>query len=244
MSRQREVFRIEKLDGTQLSPVAAPPQAEAALRHAEIISELRALRQALGARDKLPAASAIAKEAGAFKSELGSIYEAVQRTKQEIATLVLTGFANQEMSRVSQELNAVIGGTETATHRILQAGEEIEEAAKTLAAAIKNVQNQHLARDILDQVTNIFEACNFQDLAGQRVTKVAATLKFIEEHILRLIDIWGGLEQIVDIDPAAKAEVKKYPKLVNGPKLEGDKDCVSQNDIDAMFAPQAASARR
>src|SRR3954451_14117226 len=112
MSRQREVFRIEKLDGTQLSPVAAPPQAEAALRHAEIISELRALRQALGARDKLPAASAIAKEAGAFKSELGSIYEAVQRTKQEIATLVLTGFANQEMSRVSQELNAVIGGTE------------------------------------------------------------------------------------------------------------------------------------
>ena len=68
-------------------------------------------------------------------------------------------------------------------------------------------------------------------------------MKFIEQHILRLIDIWGGLEQLVDAEPAARAEVKKYPKLVNGPMLEGDQGCVSQKDIDAMFTPQAASAR-
>ncbi len=169
-------------------------------------------------------------------SELGSVYEAVQRTKQEIATLALTSFTNPEMGRVSQELNAVVGGTESATHRILQAGEEIEEAAKTLSAAIKNIQDQHLARDILDHVTSIFEACNFQDLAGQRITKVTATLKFIEEHILRLMQIWGGIEQLADVEPAARAERSKYPKLLNGPKLEGDCGCVSQKDIDAMFA--------
>jgi chemotaxis protein CheZ len=242
MSRQREVFRIEKHNGTPGSPMALPPGTDAASRHAEIMSELRALRQALCAGDTLPLASVIVKEAG-LKSELGPTHHAVQRTKQEIATLVLTSFTNPEMGGVSQQLNAVVGGTETATHRILQAGEEIEEAAKTLAAANKNVQNEHLARDILDQVTHIFEACNFQDLAGQRITKVAATLTFIEEHILRLIEIWGGLEQLVDVQPAAKAEVKKYPKLVNGPSLEGDKGCVSQKDIDAMFAPQAAGAR-
>jgi chemotaxis protein CheZ len=242
MSRQREVFRIEKLNGTPVSPMAPSPGTEAALRHAEILSELRALREALCAGDTLPAASAIPTDT-AFKGELGSTHHAVQRTKQEIATLVLTSFTDPEMGRVSQELNAVVSGTETATHRILQAGEEIEEAAKTLAAAIKNVHNQHLARDILDQVTKIFEACNFQDLAGQRISKVAATLKFIEEHILRLIEIWGGLDQFLDVQPAAKAEVKKYPKLVNGPMLEGDNGCVSQKDIDAMFAPQAAGAR-
>jgi chemotaxis protein CheZ len=243
MSRQREVFRIEKLNGTPASPMAPTPGADAALRHAEIMSELRALREAVCAGDNEQAASTIAAESAAFKSELGSIYDAVQRTKQEIATLMLTSFSNPKMGRVSQELDAVVGGTETATHRILQAGEEIEEAAKTLAAAIKNIQNQHLARDILDQVTNIFEACNFQDIAGQRITKVGATLKFIEEHILRLMEIWGGLEQLVDVEAAAKAEVKKYPKLVNGPMLEGDNGCVSQDEIDAMFAQQAASAR-
>ncbi len=243
MPKQREVFRIEAFGGTPVSATADTPEAGAGLQHAEIMSELRALRAALCARNNGQPAPALIEEAGAFKTELGSIYDAVRRTKEEIATLVLTSFTDPEMGRVSRELDAVVGGTETATHRILQASEEIEEAAKTLAAAIKNIQNQHLARDILDQVTHIFEACNFQDLAGQRITKVTATLKFIEEHILRLLEIWGGLEQLADAAPMAKAEVKKYPKLVNGPMLEGDHDCISQTDIDVMFEPKAAGAR-
>ena len=234
MPRQRNVFRIEELSGMRVSPTEASPEAEAALRHAEIMTELRALREALCANGH--AAPLLIDETHAFKSELGSVYDAVQRTKQEIATLALMSFTNPEMGRVSQELNAVVGGTETATHRILQAGEEIEEAAKTLAAAIKNIQDQNLARDIIDQVTGIFEACNFQDLAGQRITKVTATLRFIEEHILRLMQIWGGMEQLVDVEPAARAEYNRHPKLVNGPKLDGDRGCVSQQEIDAMFA--------
>jgi chemotaxis protein CheZ len=201
---------------------------------------LRALREAVDARGIPQAAPLLAAETSAVKSELGSIYDAVQRTKQEIATLVLTSFTNPEMGRVSQELNAVVGGSESATHRILQAGEEIEEAAKTLAAAIHNIQDQNLARDILDQVSSIFEACNFQDLAGQRITRVTATLKFIEEHILKLMQIWGGLEHLADVEPAARAEVKKNPKLVNGPKLESDHGCVTQKEIDAMFAARGA----
>jgi chemotaxis protein CheZ len=236
MPRKREVFRIEELRTVRASPMAVAPETDAALRHAEIMTELRALREALGAREAPQAASSISEETGAFKSEPGSISEAAQRTKQEIATLVLTSFTNPEMGRVSRELNAVVDGTESATHRILQAGEEIEEAAKTLAAAAKNIQDQDLARDILDQVTSIFEACNFQDLAGQRIAKVTATLKFIEEHILRLVQIWGGMEKLADVEPAAKAERTKYPKLVNGPKLEGDSDSVGQQEIDAMFA--------
>jgi len=236
MPRQREVFRIEELCVTRRSPMAVASEADVAERHAEIMAELRVLRAALGVQEKPQVSPALAKESNAFKNELGSIYDAVQRTKQEIATLMLTGFTNPEMGRVSHELNAVVGGTENATNRILKAGEEIEEAAKTLAAAIKNIQDQHLARDILDQVTSIFEACNFQDLAGQRISKVTATLKFIEEHILRLIQIWGGIEQFADVEPAARVEVKKYPKLVNGPSLEGDHDSVTQKEIDAMFA--------
>jgi chemotaxis protein CheZ len=235
MATQRAVFRIEELSGIRSSPTATP-EGEAALRHAEIMTELRALRQTFSANAEPQGASPFTDETDAFKSELGSVYEAVQRTKQEIATLVLTSFTNPEMGRVTEELNAVVGGSETATHRILQAGEEIEEAAKTLAAAIKNIQDQELARDILDQVTSIFEACNFQDLAGQRITKVTATLKFIEEHILKLMQIWGGIEQLADAEPAARAEQAKNPKLLNGPKLDGDRGCVSQKEIDAMFA--------
>jgi chemotaxis protein CheZ len=239
MPKRRDVFRIEAMIGSRTSSAAGGP----VLRHAEVMSELHALRKALGA--SAPPAPATApsapEETSAFKSDLSSIYEAVQRTKQEIATLVLTSFTAPEMGRVSQELNAVVGGTETATHRILQAGEEIEEAAKTLAAAINNIQDQDLARDILDQVSSIFEACNFQDLVGQRISKVTATLQFIEEHILRLMQIWGGIEQFADVTPAAEAEVAKYPKLLNGPMLEGDPGSMSQTEIDAVFATASAA---
>ena len=236
MSRRREVFRIEELTGKRASPLAAEPSAEAALRHDEIMTELRSLREAIGALGLRQAGPFLAAESGAFKSERGSIYDAVQRTKQEIATLVLRSFANPDMGLVSQELNAALGGSESATHRILKASEEIEEAAKMLAAAINNIQDQNLARDILDQVTNIVEACNFQDLAGQRITKVTATLQFIEEHIRNLMQIWGGFEQLTDAEPVAAAEVKKHGKLLSGPTLQGDYGCLSQKEIDAMFA--------
>jgi chemotaxis protein CheZ len=240
MSRRREVFRIEELTGMRASPMAVEPSAEAALRHAEIMTELRALREAIDAHAVPQATPLIASGSEVFDSGLGSIYDAVERTKQEIATLVLTSFINPDTGRVSQELNAAVGGSESATHRILQASEEIEEAAKTLVAAINNIQHQHLARDILDQVTSINEACNFQDLAGQRITKVTATLQFIEDHIRNLMQIWGGFEQLADVKPQpAAAELKEREKLLNGPKLEGDHGCLSQKEIDAMFAARS-----
>jgi len=34
-------------------------------------------------------------------------------------------------------------------------------------------------------------ACNFQDLTGQRISKVMTTMKFIENHINVMMEIWG-----------------------------------------------------
>ncbi len=243
MPVQRSIYRIEELGGIQPKPGVPAPSAdaallhEAALHHREVMAEIKELRAALEkGRSGAPSASSLTAETNAFKMELSAIHDAVSRTKQEIATLMVTSFGNPEMGRVTQELNAVVGGTENATHSILEAGEEIEENAKTLVAAIKNIQDQNLARDIMDQVTRIFEACNFQDLAGQRIGKVNNTLKFIEEHILRLMAIWGGIEQFAEEVPKAEAERDKHRKLTNGPKLEGERGYVSQKEIDEMFA--------
>jgi chemotaxis protein CheZ len=244
MPSQRSVFRIEELVHRRShSPVSATG-AEMALRHDEMMAELKVVRALLQARGAVnPVADLPAQmptpmqdDAAALKKELNSIYRAIYQTKEEIALLHATGFCAPEIGRVTGELDAVVGGSEKATHRILAAGEEIEELATTLCAAIKNIQDQNLARDILDQVTGIFEACNFQDIAGQRVTKVIATLKFIEERILRMMDIWGGLEQFQNIMPRAQAERDSHPRLVNGPKLDGESGYVSQKEIDAMFA--------
>jgi chemotaxis protein CheZ len=79
-------------------------------------------------------------------------------------------------------------------------------------------------------VQRIFEACNFQDLSGQRIAKVMAMLQFIDERIARMMEIWGGAEAFKHL-AAAGSE----PNLLHGPKLAGDSGHVTQDDIDAIL---------
>jgi hypothetical protein len=37
-------------------------------------------------------------------------------------------------------------------------------------------------------VIRIFEACNFQDLSGQRIAEVLTTLNFVEDHASRVLE--------------------------------------------------------
>ena len=174
-------------------------------------------------------------EAQKLKTELDLINDAINRTKHELATVHVTGFNGPEMKRVTNELDAVVGGTEQATQTILNAAEEIDQLANTLGAAVKSDHEKGLAGDIQDKVVRIFEACNFQDLTGQRITKVVATLSFIEEHINRMMEIWGGMEAFREFAPEPFAEREGDAKLLNGPKLDGDIGHASQDDIDALF---------
>jgi chemotaxis protein CheZ len=64
---------------------------------------------------------------------------------------------------------------------------------------------------------------------------VVATLKFIEDHIVKMMDIWGGLDALKDFTPIAIAERSGDEKLLNGPKLDDDSGHASQDDIDALF---------
>jgi chemotaxis protein CheZ len=84
-------------------------------------------------------------------------------------------------------------------------------------------------------VISIFEACNFQDLTGQRISKVMATMKFIENHITIMMDIWGGVDAIRSHVPPMADGREGNARLLNGPKLDGDAGHASQNDIDALF---------
>jgi chemotaxis protein CheZ len=175
-------------------------------------------------------------EAAKLTGELDLIQAAINKTKQEIATLHVTGFEGPEMVRVTNELDAIVGGTEQATETILSSAEEIDQMASTLSARLKNDQNQALVQDMQERVIKIFEACNFQDLTGQRITKVVSTLKFIETHIVRMMEIWGGLDAFKDIEAEAIAARAGDVRLLNGPKIDGAVGHASQDDIDALFA--------
>lgn len=175
-------------------------------------------------------------EAAKLKTELDAIYEAIAQTKREIATLHhTTGSEGEEMASVTNELDAVVLGTEGATENILSAAEFIDETANTLSAHLAG-RDADMANDIQERVVEIFEACNFQDLTGQRITKVVGTLRFIEERIMQMMDIWGGIDTFKDIKVDTRPKAEGDAALLNGPALEDDTNVASQDDIDALFS--------
>ena len=126
-----------------------------------------------------------------LKVELDLIHDAINRTKREIAMLHGKSFDGDEMAKVNGELGAVVGGTEQATQQILEATEAIDQAATALSKNISPDQQRLLSEEIQERVISIFEACNFQDLTGQRISKVMTTMKFIEQHINEMMEHLG-----------------------------------------------------
>jgi chemotaxis protein CheZ len=235
---QRKVFRIEETYRGEAPASAVPESPDSVQHHLEIMSALAALRTMLAspaaAQSGSPAHPPMQDaEARQLKLELDLIDEAIKRTRQELASLHSERADALLMMRAANELDAVVAGTEQATDQILACAEDIEQMANTLGAALKSEHERELASDIEDRVTRIFEACNFQDLTGQRITKVVATLKFVEEHIARMLAIWNDIERFKRHAP--NAAPSNGGSLLNGPKLDGDAGHSSQDDIDAMF---------
>jgi chemotaxis protein CheZ len=169
-----------------------------------------------------------------LKDDTDAIHVALNRTKHEIAALHVTALGWPGPAQMTRQLDAVAESAERATQQILDAAEAIEEAANTLSASLKREQEHALALDIRDNVLRIFEACNFQDLSGQRLVKVLSTVRFIEERIAHMTAVWGGIDAFKDYTAAAVAERDRSARL-HGPELAGDDGHATQADVDAMF---------
>jgi chemotaxis protein CheZ len=254
MPVHRRRFRIEEAIS---GDIHMPPEVDAEVgpMHREIMNELRSIRAQMAARPSAAAetigASVTQEVAEAhalletyraqieqcekLKVELDLIYDAITRTKREIAVLHGKSFNGEEMAKVNGELGAVVGGTEEATQQILEATEAIDNAATALSKVTSPDQQKLLSEEIQERVVSIFEACNFQDLTGQRIKKVMTTMKFIEHHITVMMDIWGGVDAIKSHAPMLVDTREGDAKLLNGPKSEGDVGHASQDDIDALF---------
>jgi chemotaxis protein CheZ len=228
MTAPRKIFRIEETAATRLEQSLADTQAS--LRHAEVMQEFAALRALLAAaaprrsdKSDEPKGTETARLAG----ELNLIHGAINGTEHEGAGGAGSNLRTAQLTRIGHELNAVVDGTDQATQKILAAAEEIDQAANNLSAALKGKIEQDFAQDIQDFVLQIFEACNFQDLIGQRVSKVMATLKFIEERIMRV------LGEIKNVPPMlARTD---GAQVLHGPPLDIDRGHITQSDIDDMF---------
>lgn len=147
----------------------------------------------------------------------------LQRARQE-----LTATAEMRMQRMTDELKSVQRDTGTATHKVLGAIEQIDDMAKTLAAALKNEHYRALALDIQEQTTRVYEACNFQDIAGQRIANALLAIDAVESQIARAV---AALDDRVTTHAANERHA-----LVNGPRLDSDTGHASQDDVDLIFS--------
>jgi chemotaxis protein CheZ len=209
-------------------------------RHSEIMSMLVTIKESIVPAREISTSlleehRRDMQEALRLKVELDAIYEAIERTKREIATLRYAGAQGQEITRVTDELGAIVLGTETATNSILASAEKIDELSSNLSSRLSG-GDQEIAREILDNVISIFEACNVQDITGQRISKVVNAMKFIDERVHHMIDIWGGLESFKDVETIDDSRRQGDAALLNGPALATDQGITSQDAIDALFS--------
>ncbi len=249
MAVQRKVFRIEEMLSGDTSAAEFDHLAKLVEQQKVMMAELQALRSLMAAVPEqkgagraagdvnvkaIEAINAQIAEARKLKIEIDVIDQAIKKTKGEMESLQDHGLDGGQMARVTQELSAVVGGTTDATDRILKAAETIERSCMSLTAGLRTEHEIGLAQDIQEQITQIFEACNFHDLTSQRITKVVNTLRQVEDHIAQMVEIWSAIERFTSY-VARLGPMMDSESLLNGPKLDGDEGHSSQNDIDALF---------
>ena len=157
----------------------------------------------------------------------------IDNAKMEIALLRPDEIQQEHIPSATDELDAIVAHTEEATGTILDAAEKLEELAAS--------SDKKTAETITEAVTSIYEACNFQDITGQRITKVVKTLKHIEQKVDALISAFGeqvndGLEEEKKADGETKMKSEERSEdevLMHGPQLE--ENAQSRKEIDAIL---------
>ncbi len=171
-----------------------------------------------------------------LRRELHEMGAYIQRTREELASLRMKDGAplsgNSRINLATEELDEIVRSTERATSDILNAAEHVLK----LADAVQPVAAE-TAAGLSEHATEILTACSFQDLTGQRITKVVNTLRYLEQRVNAMIDIWGvesakGVEQPADERPDAH--------LLNGPARPGHEK--SQAEIDAILSGVSAGS--
>jgi chemotaxis protein CheZ len=173
-----------------------------------------------------------------LRFDLVEMANSIARTKAEIATIKPDAVQHGKFGEATEELDSIVQATEIATSEILAAAEQIQEIAWTL----REQGLDPMVCDTLDaRATEIYTACSFQDLTGQRTGKVIEVMRYLEGRINAMIDIWG-LQGAMSAAAEAAAGAAQADVL-SGPARPGHG--LDQSDVDVVMGPPvgALSAR-
>lgn len=167
-----------------------------------------------------------------IRTEIADIAGRIQATKVEIAALRHPLSNDDKFEAASAELSEIVRQTESATEGIMSNAEKIEEVVADLMSVTKDEYANSRLGEIADFVTAIYESCNFQDLTGQRITKVIKVLNYIEERVDAMMQTWD-IRELQTLPLPEDITRKDEDLTLSGPMQEGE--AISQDEIDAMF---------
>lgn len=170
----------------------------------------------------------------AFKLDIADMANAIERTKKEIAQIADKGETGGRIIAASNELDAIVEHTESATQEILNTAESVQELCFEMREA---GVDEKLCDRLEEFTTNIYMACSFQDLTGQRTQKVVHVLRYLESRVNAMINIWHVNEsdvQEAETVPVNEHDTRPDAHLLNGPQMAGDG--VDQDEIDSLLA--------
>lgn len=171
-------------------------------------------------------------DAEVLKTELIGLFKYLQRVRQEIAAISRPAEKDHHFASMSDQLDAIVQATEEATNTIMESMEKNEEALGKLRENITDPDQLALLDQISSNGNDVFEACSFQDITGQRVSKVVKSVTYVEDRVNALIEVWGR-EEIDKTDVQPETEKTEDEKLLHGPALEGEG--MAQDEIDKLF---------
>lgn len=155
-------------------------------------------------------------------TELRDLLLVIEETRRDMGMARPSDITDKHIPGATDELDAIVEATSEATGTIMDCCDVILEKSGEVGG-----EN---GEAISAEVMKIFEACSFQDVTGQRVSKVVKTFRDIEEKIDKLVSVLG-VKTSGDIEEDDRSGDEK---LLNGPQMADQ--AISQDDIDKLLA--------
>lgn len=201
----------------------------------DILNKLDEMRQAF-----TPGADAAGNSGSpekVIRHQLEEISTSIQAARKEILAIKPRTGATENLSAATEELDAIVDSTEKATTDILTSAEALQDHANSLREL--GVDGE-ICDDIDMHATNIFMACSFQDITGQRTTKVMHAIRGLDDRVKAMLQVWQDQHHGDPAKPNLSITAPDDPRpdahLLNGPQLDGHGK--SQDEIDQMLNKQ------
>lgn len=161
-------------------------------------------------------------------TELKDLLKYIGAAKSELISMQPKSLSHRDIPDAAEQLAAIVSATEDAASSIMDAADNVGEIAVELGGEV--------GKKLETISTELFQASSFQDITGQRITKVSRTLDQLEQRLSSLAvaigDDYVAPQEDLNVDDQGVAI--NSDDLLHGPQLEGDGN--SQDEIDAILA--------